>query len=66
MTLQFSSFVKKTLNSFCFSILTSAFAIIKHYNSANDILMLIEESFKSEVGNCIDYANGILKTRKEM
>ena len=53
----------KTLNSCCFSGLASAFARIKHFNAANDISMFKEKSFRSEVGNHIDYANDILKNK---
>ena len=36
------SYCKKTLNSCCFSILASAFASTKHFNSVNAISMRIE------------------------
>ena len=52
-------FCQKTLNSCCFSSLSSAFSSIKHYNAANSISMRIEESLKSELGNHIDFANDI-------
>ena len=57
-------YCQKTLNSCCFSSLASAFASIKHFKAANAISMRIEESLKGEVGNCIDFANDILKARK--
>ena len=63
MTPQFSSIVKK-LNRCCFSSLESAFASINYFNAANSISMRIEESLKREVGNCIDFANDILKNKK--
>ena len=57
-------YCQKTLNSSCFSSLASAFASINQFNAANAISILIEESLKSEVGNCIDFANDILKNKK--
>ena len=47
---------QKTLNSCCFSSLTSDFDSINHNDSDNSISMRIKESLKSEVGNCIDFA----------
>ena len=64
MVPKFSSFVKKTLNSCCFSSLASAFASIKKFKSENAISMCIEESLKIEVGNHIDFENDILKSKK--
>ena len=57
-------FCQKTLNSCCFSSLAPAFASINNFNAANAISMRIEESLKSEVGNRIDFANDILKSKK--
>ena len=59
-------YCQKTLNGCCFSSLASAFASINRFNSDNAISMRIEESLKSEVGNRIDFENGILKRKKEM
>ena len=42
-----------------FSSLASAFDSINHKNSANAISLRIKESLKSDVGNCIDFANDI-------
>ena len=57
-------YCQKLLNSCCFSSLASAFAIINHNKAANAILLRIEESLESEVGNHIDFANDILKNKK--
>ena len=57
-------YFQKTLNSCCLSILASAFASINHNSADNAISMRIEEFLKSEVGNCIDFANDILKKQK--
>ena len=54
---------QNSLNSCCLSSLASSFAIIKQTNSKNDIEMRIEESFKSEVGNRIDFASVIFKNK---
>ena len=54
------SYYQKTLNSCCFSSLASAFASIKHFKAANAISIRIKEPLKSEVGNCIDFANEIM------
>ena len=64
MTPQNLKYCQKTLNSCCFSSSASAFASINHFNAANDISMRIEESLKSEVGNCIDFANYIMTNNK--
>ena len=58
-------YCQKTLNSCCFSSLASSFANINPFNAVNAISMRIEESLKSEVGNCIDFANDILKNKKK-
>ena len=58
------SSIVKTLNSYCFSSLASAFTSINHYAAANDTSMSIEESLMSEVGNRIDFSNDILKNKK--
>ena len=50
-------YCQKTLNSCCFSSLASAFAGIKHFKAENAISIRIKESLKSEVGNCIHFAN---------
>ena len=56
----------QSLNSYCFSSLASTFDSINHNNDANAISMRIEQSLKSEVGNRIFFANGILRKIKEM
>ena len=61
---QMIKYCQKSLNSFCFSILETTFAIIKQTKAFNAILMRIEESLKSEVRNRIDVANAILKSKK--
>ena len=53
-----------SLNRRCFSTLASTFAIIEHTKHVNAILLCIEESLKSKVGNHIDFANTILKNEK--
>ena len=58
------SFCQKILNSCCFSSLASAFYSNKHFKAANYISIRIKESLKSEVGNCIDFANEIMLNRK--
>ena len=40
------SYCQKTLNSFCFSSLASAFASNKHFKSKNSISIRIKESFE--------------------
>ena len=57
------NYSRKSLNSCCLSSLASAFASIKKNKAANVISFRIEESLKSEVGNSIDFANDILKTK---
>ena len=54
------SYCQKTLNCCCFSSLSSAFDSSKHVKAANAIYICIKESFKSEVGNHIDFANEIM------
>ena len=58
------NYCQKTLNSCCFCSLASVFASIKHLKAANAISMRIEDSLNSEVGNRIDDADDILKTKK--
>ena len=58
-------YCQNSLNNFCFGSSESSFASIKQTNAANDISMNIEESLKSKVGNCIDFANNILKNDKK-
>ena len=53
-------YCQKSLNSCCFSSLASAFVSIKQTKATNALLLLIEESLKSEVGNHIDFENAIL------
>ena len=55
---------KESLNSCCLSSLVSVFDSINQTKDKNSITMRIEESLKSEVGNCIDFANAILKNEK--
>ena len=57
-------YCQKSLNSCCFSSLESAFAVINHNKAGNDISLRIEESLESEVDNCIDFANDIIKNEK--
>ena len=52
------------MNSCCFSSLASAFASIKHFKAENAISIRINESFKSELGNRIDFANEIMINHK--
>ena len=54
-------YCQKSLNSCCFSSLASAFSSINHNKAANAISLRIKESLESKVGNCIDFANYILK-----
>ena len=58
-------YCQKSLNSCCFSSLSSDFASINHKKASNDISLRIEESLESEVGNRIDFANAILKNEKK-
>ena len=46
-------YCQKSLNSFCFSSLASAFISIKPIKVDNDISFFIEELLKSKVGNRI-------------
>ena len=59
------NYCQNLLNSCCFIISESAFAIIKQTKAANDIAMRIEESLKSEVFNHIYFANAILKNKSK-
>ena len=54
-------YCQKSLNIYCFRSLEAAFASINHNNDANAISLRIKESLKSEVGNCIDFEDNILK-----
>ena len=58
-------YCQKLLNSCCFSSLASSFVNIKQIKTENAISLRIEEFFKSEVGNRIDYENAILKDEKK-
>ena len=58
------NFCRKTLNSCCLRSLASAFASIKHFKASNAISIRINESLKSEVGNCIHFTNYIMLNRK--
>ena len=55
------NYYQKSLKSCCFSSLASAFDSINQNKSADAISLRIEESLESEVGNCIVFANDILK-----
>ena len=57
-------YCQKSLNRCRLSSLASAFSSINQKNAVNSISMRIEESFKSEVGNRIDFSNDILKNNK--
>ena len=57
-------YCQKTFNRCCFRCLESAFDSINHNSAANSISMRIEESLKSEVDNCINFDNDILKNKK--
>ena len=57
-------YCQKSLNSCCFSSLASAFTSINHNKAANDISLRIEKYLKIKIGNCIDFANDILKRKK--
>ena len=56
----------KSLDSCSFSSLASAFDSIKQIKATNDILLCIEESLKSKLGNHVDFANTILKNEKRI
>ena len=56
--------MSKKISSCCFSSLASTFASIKHFKAANAISIRIKESFKSEVGNRIDFVNEIMLNHK--
>ena len=60
------NYCQKFLNSCCFIILASSFDIFEQTKSSNDISLRIEESLKSEVGNCIYFADAILKKRRKI
>ena len=57
-------YCQKSLNSCFLSSLVSAFASINQNKADDDISLSIEEYLGSEVGNCIDFANAILKSEK--
>ena len=57
-------YCQKSLNSRCFSSLALAFASIEQNKASNDILLRIEKSLNSKMGNCIDFENAILKNKK--
>ena len=59
-------YCQSVLNSCCFSSLESDFDSINQTKAINAITMHIEESFTSQVGNHIDFANAILKNKKEL
>ena len=59
-------YLHNSLNCCCFSGLESDFYIIKQTKATNSIYLRIEESLKSKVGNCIDFANAILKNEKSL
>ena len=59
-------YFQKLFNSYCFSSLASDFSSIKQTKSSNDISLRIEESFKSKMGNRIDFADAILKNEKQL
>ena len=61
---QMLRYCQKLLNSCYLSSLATTFAIIKQTKDFNAILMRIEESLKSEVGNSIDVAKSILKIER--
>ena len=48
----------------CLSSLASAFTSINHFKAKIAIPIRIKESLKSELGNCIDFANEIMPNRK--
>ena len=57
-------YCQKSLNICCFSSLASDFDSIEQTKAKNDISFLTEESLKSKMGHCIDFANAILKNEK--
>ena len=57
---------QNSLISCYLSSLASAFVIIKQIKAYDAILLRIEESLESEVGNCIVFANSILKNEKKI
>ena len=58
------NYCQKLFNRCWFIILASAFAGIEQTKAVNYISFCIEKSLKSEVGNCIDFENAILKNEK--
>ena len=54
------------MNSYYFSSLASAFVSINQIKASNAIALRIDKSLESEVGNCIDFSNAILKNEKKM
>ena len=57
------NYCQKLLGSCCFSGLASDYSIIGKTKAANDISFRIEGSLKNKIGNHIDIANAILKTK---
>ena len=57
-------YCQKSFNGYCFSSLASSFSSIKKIKAENSIPLRIEESLKSKMGNCIYFANAILKNKK--
>ena len=58
-------YCQKSLNGCCFSGLASDFTSIKKIKAYNAILLHIEESLNSKVGNPIDFANAIMINGKK-
>ena len=54
------------LNSWCFSNLASVFNCTNQTKEDNAIEICIEESLKNQVGNSIDFANAMLKNKKNL
>ena len=59
-------YFQNSLNSCIFGSLSSSFDSINQTKSINAIAMCIEELLTNQVGNCIDFANAILKTQKRV
>ena len=57
---------QESLNSCCLSSLASAFDSINQTKADNTILVRIEELLNSEVDNCINFANAILKNKRNI
>ena len=57
---------QKSLNSFCFGSLASAFASIDQTKAANAISLHITPPLKSKMGNSIDFANDISKNERKL